>query len=95
MDRVKSEELRAQVLEGLKCLADGCVAECQGKNACAQTVAKDALELLKEHKSGYWTTKRTNDHDGEWYCDQCGYEPTFFENTPYCPRCGAKLELGR
>lgn len=52
---------------------------------------KDALELLKEQKTGQWTTKRTQEHDGEWYCDQCGYEPIVFENTPYCPSCGARM----
>ena len=52
---------------------------------------RDALELLKERKRGQWTTHRTQDHDGEWYCDQCGYEPTVFEATPYCPNCGAMM----
>lgn len=41
---------------------------------------------------GQWTTARTLDHDGEWYCSVCGYEPTVFENTPYCPNCGAKMD---
>lgn len=40
---------------------------------------------------GEWTTKRTKDHDGEWYCSVCGYEPMVFENTPYCPECGSKM----
>lgn len=52
-----------------------------------------AIELLKEHeKTGHWTTKRTIQHDGEWYCDRCDYEPTVFEDTPFCPNCGAKME---
>ena len=39
-----------------------------------------------------WATKRTWKHDGEWYCSNCDYEPAVFENTPYCPQCGAKLD---
>ena len=45
-------------------------------------------------KRGRWTTHRTMQHDGEWYCDQCDYEPIVFENTLYCPNCGAKMEAG-
>ena len=57
-------------------------------------LANDTLELLKEQqeqKCGKWITHRTQEHDGEWYCDQCGYEPTVFEATPYCPNCGAMM----
>lgn len=42
-------------------------------------------------KHGQWTTARTLEHDGEWYCSVCGYEPIVFENTPYCPKCGADM----
>ena len=61
---------------------------------CTKELAKDVLTLLKEQeqKTGHWTTKRTLQHDGEWYCDQCEYEPTVFEDTPFCPNCGAKME---
>ena len=56
----------------------------------------DILNLLKEqNRTGKWTTKRTQMHDGEWYCDQCDYEPTVFEGSNYCPNCGAKMEMGR
>ena len=49
----------------------------------------DIVDLLKEHghKAGHWAT-----HDGEWCCDQCGYEPMIFEGTPFCPNCGVKME---
>lgn len=55
---------------------------------------EDVIAVLKEQeqKTGHWTTKRTLQHDGEWYCDQCEYEPTVFEDTPFCPNCGAKME---
>ena len=41
---------------------------------------------------GKWTTHRTLTHDGEWYCSVCEYEPTVFENTKFCPNCGARME---
>ena len=44
---------------------------------------------------GYWTTKRTLTHDGEWYCSNCEYEPTVFEEYSYCPNCGAKMDEER
>ena len=61
---------------------------------CESNLHADALALLNEQdqKIGHWTTKRTLQHDGEWYCDQCEYEPTVFENTSFCPNCGAKRE---
>ena len=60
-------------------------------------IAENALTMLKElkPKTGHWTTKRNKLHDGEWYCDQCDYEPTVFEGMPYCASCGAKMEIGR
>lgn len=63
---------------------------------CANLV-RDALSLLKEQeeKTGHWTTHRTLQHDGEWYCDKCDYEPTVFENTPFCPNCGASMRLDK
>ena len=51
------------------------------------------VKLLKEQPTGHWTTRRTLQHDGEWYCDRCDYEPTVFEATPYCPNCGAMMEV--
>ena len=58
---------------------------------CTDALKNDVMELLEEQKRGRWTTHRTKEHDGEWYCDQCGYEPTVFEATPYCPNCGAMM----
>ena len=56
----------------------------------------DMCSNCKEMKQiGQWTTRKTQQHDGEWYCDQCDYEPTVFEVTPYCPNCGAMMELDK
>lgn len=41
---------------------------------------------------GRWTTKRTWEHDGEWYCSVCEYEPVVFMESNYCPNCGAKMD---
>lgn len=37
-----------------------------------------------ERKTGKWI----NDH-----CTNCGYGVFPWNNTPYCPRCGAKMEV--
>lgn len=43
---------------------------------------------------GKWTTKRTQKHDGEWYCTICDYEPIVMtDDMKYCPGCGAKMVL--
>ena len=43
---------------------------------------------------GKWTTKRTQKHDGEWYCTACDYEPIVMtDDMKYCPGCGAKMDL--
>ena len=47
----------------------------------------DAVEVVH----GYWTTKRTWQHDGEIYCSVCDYEPPTELKTNYCPNCGAKM----
>lgn len=45
---------------------------------------------------GRWTTKRTQEHDGEWYCSACGYEPIVMtDDMIYCPGCGAKMDEER
>ena len=48
----------------------------------------DALALLKaEPKRGSWIIS----DNGEWACSECGFEPTVYEGTPFCPNCGAKM----
>ena len=46
-----------------------------------------------------WTDHRTIEHDGEWYCSNCGNEVTICmcgkDETryyPFCPNCGATME---
>ena len=56
-------------------------------------VTVDLLENLPSaERRGRWTTERTMEHDGEWYCSVCGYEPTVYEASNYCPNCGARME---
>lgn len=45
-------------------------------------------------KHGRWTTKRTQKHDGEWYCTVCDYVPIIMsDDMKYCPGCGAQMDL--
>lgn len=30
---------------------------------------------------------------GSWYCSNCNYAVLPHNNTTYCPRCGAKMDL--
>lgn len=46
---------------------------------------------VAEVRHAKWTTRRTEMHDGEWYCTGCDYEPQVFENSKYCPNCGALM----
>ena len=45
-------------------------------------------------RHGRWTTKRTQEHGGEWYCTVCDYEPIVMsDDMKYCPCCGACMDL--
>ena len=49
-------------------------------------------------RHGRWTDKRTIEHDGEWYCSECGNEITIYmgperpDRYHYCPNCGTKMD---
>lgn len=51
-------------------------------------------------KEGEWTTRRTIDHDGDWWCTACGAEVTIYmgefrdDRYAYCPHCGAVMKNG-
>ena len=54
---------------------------------------------VQEVRHGKWTTERTIEHDGEMYCDQCGwtwenltFDRTKVKRSPFCPNCGAKMD---
>lgn len=46
---------------------------------------------------GEWTTKRTHQHNGEYYCSCCGFEAFWSWRrdvqslTNFCPECGANM----
>ena len=97
---------REKVIKGLEGCSIGvyCPDECPydglqtdaDKPMCMSELMTDALELLKEQvqKHGRWTTERTIDHDGEWYCSACGYEPIVMtDDMKFCPGCGAKMTM--
>jgi rubrerythrin len=47
-----------------------------------------------ERKVGKWTNKRTLQHDGEWYCSRCQFEPYYsrdIHTLNFCPNCGADM----
>lgn len=66
---------------------------------CIDITLRDICEAIDEiptidaepMKRGKWTTERTLEHDGEWYCSVCEYTPVVFEDRQYCPNCGAKM----
>lgn len=67
---------------------------CDGKLSCLQmkhmvetAPAADVRPVVRAE----WTTKRTEGHDGEWYCTNCDYEPQVYEASNYCPNCGAEM----
>jgi hypothetical protein len=51
----------------------------------------DAVPVVR----GKWVTTKTQQHDGEPYCNCCGeapYRKSDYELPNYCPHCGAKME---
>ena len=64
--------------------------------AAAFDLAIKALEKqdVPDKNAGKWTTERTQEHDGEWYCSECGYEPVVMsDDMKYCPGCGRKMTM--
>lgn len=58
-------------------------------------VMRDAIRngtpLEQEPKTGQWWTRNTYPQECEcWECSEC--KETVFEQTNYCPNCGAKME---
>lgn len=56
--------------------------------------AADVRPVVRAH----WTDRRTIEHDGEWYCSNCGNEVTICmcgkdktQAYPFCPNCGADM----
>lgn len=57
------------------------------------------LEDVAPVRRGRWITTRTQEHDGEMYCNQCDCDaPTEGDyrqvKTNFCPHCGAKMDGG-
>ena len=99
---VKGLETHVRIVRGVQQSCNGCPLKGKGSviddryaawyASCVDQLLEAILALLKaEPKRGRWTTHRTLEHDGEWYCSECGYEPTVYEGTPYCPNCGTRM----
>jgi rubrerythrin len=64
------------------------------KRAIRKLPAADVRPVVRAH----WTDRRTIEHDGEWYCSNCGNEVTIcmcgkdkIWEYPFCPNCGADM----
>ena len=44
-----------------------------------------------EVKHAYWIDLNI----AEWQCSECKYRVERWNNTPYCPECGAKMDGGK
>lgn len=58
---------------------------------CQDILLNEAMELLKVQKTGRWIYE--NDDPLMIPCSICGYKVFRHNNTPYCPHCGAKMDL--
>ena len=43
---------------------------------------------VEEVKHGYWIDLNI----AEWQCSECKYRVERWNNTPYCPECGVKMD---
>jgi len=53
----------------------------------ALAMAITAMEQ-PEQKKGHWID---NGDPQMWVCDKCGYRVNRWNNTEYCPKCGAYM----
>ena len=84
---------RDEVIKALECHLK--TTRCKGcpyieERECEVKLCDDAIDMLKaEPKRGRWIINA----DGEWECSECGCEPLVYEGTPFCPNCGAIMEV--
>ena len=52
--------------------------------------AADVRPVIYAH----WTTDHPDKRNKEWHCSNCKFEPQVFENTNFCPNCGAVMNGG-
>ena len=66
-------------------------------------IDKDYYELIKADVKGFITAMKAYARPkGEWIdegvngwkCDKCGYGVLRYNNTNFCPKCGAKMGKG-
>jgi len=60
----------------------------------AETLIALQLACGKARPHGEWINRRTQQHDGEYYCSNCDFElESFIEGVfyRYCPNCGAEM----
>lgn len=64
---------------------------------CQHALQEDELKLCEsfknkadvvEVKHGEWIDLNIT----EWQCSECNYRVERWNNTPYCPKCGAKMD---
>ena len=86
-DRYLSEEA---VIRALEAIPEGSWKHIRFTKAIRELPAADVKPVVH----GEWTNHRTVEHDGEYYCSNCGFElETFVEGLfyIYCPNCGADM----
>jgi rubrerythrin len=61
------------------------------EGVCAVEGELQCLEQfeINEQRLGRWL----GEDPSEWECSLCHYEVERWNNTPYCPGCGAKMEV--
>lgn len=58
-----------------------------GVSAMSDALLLVAPMFVEEPKVGKWI----GDDPAEWECSLCHYKAARWNNTPYCPCCGAKM----
>ena len=59
-----------------------------GWNTCLKSILQQPTADVVEVRHGEWIDLNTI----EWQCSECNYRVMRWNNTPYCPRCGAKMD---
>lgn len=63
---------------------------CEGVRFAMEEVDKLPTADVVEVKHGEWIDLNIT----EWQCSECNYRVERWNNTPYCPECGAKMYGG-
>lgn len=89
-DYIKREEAQKEIVEWASRLANP---EYLDRDATLDIIRLIPSADVAEIRHGKWVSRESVDKDYISYCSECGFPvSTFWNQSNYCPNCGARME---